>query len=317
MTSAPPLSTGDACGACCPVCRARRSSLFARTRDVEYFTSPAQFEYFRCEECRAVFLKHPPMEQLPVIYPGNYYSFQPATASLASRVKDALDKRLFRWCLAQLPPGDLAVMDVGGGTGYQLDLVRAVEARVKKTTVVDLDPDAETIARKHGHEYFHGRIEDFQSPIRYHLVLALNLIEHVADPLAVLTKMQECLAPGGMIVIKTPNLDSWDARLFRHHNWGGFHCPRHWVLFDEVSFLALARRAWLVPIQMKLTQGAPFWAVSFLAALHARGWIKLGPSRPAFTHPLYKLFILLFAAFDFLRSPFAKTSQMFCVLCRA
>jgi 2-polyprenyl-3-methyl-5-hydroxy-6-metoxy-1,4-benzoquinol methylase len=301
------------CGACGNFDTAR----YSVARDVEYFTSGAAFTYVQCRGCGAVSLANPPVDQLSRIYPPNYYSFQPVQKSLALRVKDALDKRVFRGCLGRLPIRPLAVMDVGGGIGYQLDLIRNLDRRVVTTTVVDLDSQAETIAQGHGHSYFHGRIEDYESTIRYDLVLALNLIEHVVNPLEVLTKLKNCLTPEGMILIKTPNIDSLDARLFRHTNWGGYHCPRHWVLFDKRSFLSLASKAGLAPVQFKYTQGAPFWAISFLAKLHKRGCVRLDAEHPTFTHPLYKLFIILFAAFDLLRGPVAKPSQMFCVLRRA
>jgi len=41
----------------------------------------------------------------------------------------------------------------------------------------------------------------------------------VRDPVAVLQKMSGMLAPDGLILIKTPNYDSLDARIFRHRNW--------------------------------------------------------------------------------------------------
>ena len=31
--------------------------------------------------------------------------------------------------------------------------------------------------------------------------------------------------------MKTPNVEGLDAKLLRHRNWGGYHAPRHWVLF--------------------------------------------------------------------------------------
>jgi SAM-dependent methyltransferase len=196
------------------------------------------------------------------------------------------------------------------------NLIRALDTRVALTTVVDLDPQAETLAKANGHEYFHGRIEDYQPAKRFDFILALNLIEHLANPSEVLVKLRECLTTEGMLLIKTPNIDSLDARLFRHRNWGGFHCPRHWVLFDKASFLHVAREAGLSVLQFKFTQGAPFWAVSILAALRKRGLVRLDASRPAFRHPLYRLLIVLFGAFDLMRSPFASPSQMFCILRR-
>lgn len=301
----------------CPACNATDTMPYASVRDVEYFTSSDVFEYVQCARCQALSLLNPPIDRLAQIYPPNYYSFQAVEKSVALRAKDALDKRLFRACLRKLPDRSLAVMDVGGGIGYQLDIIRHLDRRVTVSTVVDLDPQAEAVAREHGHFYFHGRIEDYEPETKYDLILALNLIEHVANPLEVLTKFRNCLTPEGMILIKTPNIDSLDARLFRHRNWGGFHCPRHWVLFDKPSFLALAARTGLKALSFKYTQGAPFWAVSCLAALQEHGLIRLDATHPAFRHSLYKLLVVIFAAFDLLRAPVSKPSQMFCVLGRA
>jgi SAM-dependent methyltransferase len=286
-------------------------------RDVEYFTSNQEFAYVLCQDCGAVSLVDPPVHDLARIYPPNYYSFQTGGPGLAQRVKDVLDKRLFRGCLQQLPASSLAVMDVGGGSGYQLSLIRQIEPRVQKTLVVDLDARAKSLAEGQGHLYFHGRIEDYQPQAPFDLILALNLIEHVANPGEVLLKLKDCLSPTGLLLIKTPNLDSLDQRLFRHKNWGGFHCPRHWVLFTKESFLALTAQVGLAAAHFSYTQGAPFWAVSVLAALQRRKWIRLDGAHPAYQHPLYRVFIILFAAFDFVRRPWAKPSQMFVILRRA
>jgi hypothetical protein len=139
----------------------------------------------------------------------------------------------------------------------------------------------------------------------------------VTDPGAVLKKLRECLSPEGMLLLKTPNIDSLDARLFKDRDWGGFHCPRHFVLFDKRCLLALAEKSGLKAKVFKYTQGAPFWSVSCLAALRRLGLVRMDSAHPAFTHPLYKFFLLIFGAFDVLRSPFAKTSQMFCIFERA
>ena len=123
--------------------------------------------------------------------------------------------------------------------------------------------------------------------------------------------MRGLLAPGGRILVKTPNHDSLDARLFRHRSWGGYHCPRHWVIFTPESFARAARAAGLGIERTALTQGAPFWAVSVLEALGRRGWAKVDRARPMCRHPLFGPLLGLFAAIDILRKPFARTSQMF------
>ena len=300
----------------CAACASSETQPYAQARDVEYFTSARQFTYVRCANCGALSLVNPPIDELALIYPSNYYSFQPTDNSLGLRIKDALDRRLFRRCLKQLPDRPLALMDVGGGSGHQLTLIRDLDVRVQKTLIADLDVKAESLARAAGHSYFLGRIEEYQPDTEFDLILALNLIEHVANPLEVMTKLKDCLSPPGMVLVKTPNIDSLDHRLFRHKNWGGYHCPRHWTLFDRESFLKLASEAGLRVTYFAYTQGAPFWALSILAAL--KGKLYHGdPRHPTYQHPLYPALTLLFAAGDFLRRPFAKTSQMFVILMRA
>jgi SAM-dependent methyltransferase len=144
----------------------------------------------------------------------------------------------------------------------------------------------------------------------------LNIVEHVENPLEILEKIHRLLSPHGRVLIKTPNYESLDARIFRHRNWAGFHCPRHWVIFTKESIYALVERANLRVVDFAYTQGAPFWAISMLSWMERRGWASITNMRPATYHALYPLFCAFFASFDFARKPFAKTSQMFVVLGR-
>jgi 2-polyprenyl-3-methyl-5-hydroxy-6-metoxy-1,4-benzoquinol methylase len=223
---------------------------------------------------------------------------------------------VFRSVLRQVPGATLSVLDVGGGAGWQLNAARECDSRVTFTQVIDFDTGARDLAKGNGHEFFCGRIEDFESSRRFDLILLLNLIEHVQDPLAVLQKLRANLTPAGVILVKTPNYDSLDARLFRHRNWGGYHAPRHWVIFTRASFERLAHQAGLRIRSFKYTQGAPFWATSILFELARRGLIRVTKERPAVYHPLFAPLAGLAAGFDFIRQPFAKLSQMVLVLQR-
>ena len=122
------------------------------------------------------------------------------------------------------------------------------------------------------------------------------------------------LAPGGIILIKTPNTESWDARLFRKSYWGGLHCPRHWIIFSEKSFRLLVSKTKLSVSSLRYTQGGVFWAFSIIIYLHRKKILKVTRDRPVIFHPLFPLISSFFAAFDFIRRPLAKTSQMFIVL---
>ncbi len=300
----------------CLACGARDTTPWATARDVEYRTSDDAWTFHRCRACGVLFIDPVPADRLATIYPPTYYAYAPPSRSLVHAVKDRLDRRFFRGVLADVRGTALRALDVGGGAGVELAALRASDPRVTDTWVVDLDPGAAAVARANGHAYFCGRIEDFVPDRPFDVVLLLNLIEHVADPGAVLRKVAALLAPGGVVVVKTPNHDAWDARLFRHRSWAGLHCPRHWVVFTRESFARLAGDAGLEVRRATYTQGAPFWAASVLAWLAGRGLARITPERPVVRHPLFAPLAGAFAAFDFARRPLAKTSQMLFVLAK-
>jgi 2-polyprenyl-3-methyl-5-hydroxy-6-metoxy-1,4-benzoquinol methylase len=301
----------------CPSCGAVGGDAWTTAIDAEYCTTADTFAYLRCPACNVLYIDPIPESRLSEIYPSNYYSFRAPAQSFATRVKDALDARLWKRLLRSLPGDSLRLLDVGGGAGWQLSGVKRLDPRVQFTQVVDLDPAAAEQARSNGHAYHCGRVEDFETDQRFDLILMLNLIEHVSAPGDVLAKMRELLSPNGILLLKTPNYDAWDARIFRHTNWAGYHCPRHWVLFTRPSLEALVEKKGLQVRSFSYTQGAPFWAASFLGWLARRGLVSITRERPAVYHPAFGLLSMLFAALDFARMPFAKTSQMVLALGRA
>lgn len=298
----------------CLACGSDNFQEWSRCRDIEYYTTDDVFTFYKCLDCDVLFIDPVPLDRLSEIYPSNYYSFAAQKPSLINNVKKRLDSSRFRRIFQQIDQPELNILDIGGGAGWQLNALREIDSRVRFTQVVDIDPKAEQLARENNHEYFCGTIENFTTGKKFHLILLLNLIEHVADPTAVLQKVGTLLADGGVALLQTPNYDSLDERLFRKRNWGGYHCPRHWVLFTQDSFIKTVERAGLRVKSFAYTQGAPFWAVSMLGLLKDNNLAQVSTDSPAFRNPLFGILSALFAGFDFARSPFSKTSQMFITL---
>jgi 2-polyprenyl-3-methyl-5-hydroxy-6-metoxy-1,4-benzoquinol methylase len=298
----------------CPVCQKKKISLWSTAKDYEYFSVKEEFNYYNCNDCNTIFIYSIPVTQLKNIYPSNYYSFVNRGNNAVIFLKEWLDKRFFKKILKQITGNYLQVLDIGGGTGWIPDVLKKTDKRVSFVQIVDIDPASKGIANAKGHAYFEGTIEEFTTDKKFDLILMLNLIEHVADPLAVLKKAESLLYPGGIIVVKTPNTNSLDARLYKKTYWGGLHCPRHWIIFSEKSFRHLLNSTKLKVKKLIYTQGAPFWAFSIIALLHRRKIVHITPGKPIVFHWLFAPLSAVFAIFDFIRSPFAKTSQMFIVL---
>jgi len=298
----------------CPVCQQKNIELWSVAKDYEYFSVPDEFSYYQCISCGAIFIHPVPLSLLKKIYPPNYYSFVNKGKNIVVKTKEWLDKRFFKKILAQLPGDSLCALDVGGGTGWMLDVLKATDNRISFTQSVDIDTEAKNIAEAKGHAYFEGTIEEFDTNKKFDLILMLNLIEHVADPLAVLQKAETLLSTDGIIIIKTPNTESFDARLYKKTYWGGLHCPRHWVIFSQKSFRHLLLSTNLVVKKLTYTQGAPFWAFSIIASLYRKKIVHISAKKPIIFHWLFAPLSAGFALFDFFRRPFAKTSQMFILL---
>ena len=141
------------------------------------------------------------------------------------------------------------------------------------------------------------------------------MIEHVDDPRAVVESVVEWLRPGGVFAVETPNIDSWDARLFASGLWGGYHIPRHWNLFTPETLARLLESCGLEVRRTTHQPGHAFWMYSFHHELrfgrHRRPWLA-----PIFD-PFRSLPVLAaFTAFDLARAAAGRRTSAMLMLAR-
>jgi 2-polyprenyl-6-hydroxyphenyl methylase / 3-demethylubiquinone-9 3-methyltransferase len=104
------------------------------------------------------------------------------------------------------PLGNKTALDVGCGAGLLAEPLARLGAAV---TAVDAAPELIEAARAHATaqglaiEYRTLGVEALDG--QYDLVTAMEVIEHVADPQAFVTSLAERLAPGGLLILSTPN----------------------------------------------------------------------------------------------------------------
>lgn len=102
-----------------------------------------------------------------------------------------------------------SVLDIGCGTGLLLKRLAALHP----ATYVGVDA-----APSHPTSGWTYRSADFTQGLpaadgEFDLVVAGEVIEHVPDPDALLAEIRRVLAPGGTLVISTPNLVCWANRV--------------------------------------------------------------------------------------------------------
>lgn len=229
----------------CCICGTRDAEPVAVGEDFEYRTSPDSFLAVRCTRCGVVYLDpRPTRRELPTIYPDRYhaFAFTEDRFGFVHRVRSRLEARRLLRALSGLPE-DAAVLDVGCGDGFHLDLLRAHGPRGWRLEGVDLDPRAVDAAERRGLAVHRGSVEDLDlGEGRFHAALLIQTVEHLADPARVLAAVRRLLVPGGRLLVVTDNTGSLDFALAKRRHWGGYHWPRHWYLFDAPALRALAAR---------------------------------------------------------------------------
>lgn len=300
----------------CPLCKSRDVKLLTSVRDVEYFTSDLFYNYFNCKFCKSIFLNKPPVNQLHRIYPSAYYSFESNDRSFFHQFleysKSYLDKLNFKKSLRKIDAKKIYTLDIGGGTGYMSNVLKDSDRRVFETTILDIDSKAKSTANKNGHKFLTSTIENLNIKNKFNYVLMLNLIEHVYDPLKVLKIVKKSMKRSGLLLIKTPNTLSLNRKIFSKVYWGGYHAPRHWIIFNKQSFSNLAKKSGFIVEDFSYTQGAPQWAASILGTVNIIFSIK--SKKPMHLRFSFILLLFFFAVFDFATSFLIKTDQMYFLL---
>lgn len=272
----------------CPLCDHDRHAPFAAGYDYELRTCQNLWRFVRCAQCAHVWLNpRPAVSTLSAIYPPHYYAYQytKTVASLALAVKNALDRRKFASLARSLARPPQSFCDAGCGDGRYLRFAR--DAGINPARIHGLELDDRTVERikADGFNAYNARVEDCTSiaPASLDLITMFHVIEHVDDPRRVVKRLAEWLAPGGVLALETPNLDSLDARLFKRTFWGGYHIPRHWNLFTPDSLARLLTSAGLKVLDTRFQTGHSFWMYSFHHAVRYAGGEKA--SRPRLSRP--------------------------------
>lgn len=243
--------------------------------DFEYATTDVTFAFKRCEPCDLLFLDpRPRPDALHVIYPPDYYSFtgEDEPRGLVGFFRNLWERRKVRDYTRWLAPGPRRILDVGCGTGRLLSLLRDVGEPTWAYCGIELDERAVEAARARGFDARRARVEQYEPDGPFDLIVLQQVIEHVADPLGIMRTLASWLAPGGVVVLETPNLGGWDYRLFRQRLWGGYHFPRHWVLFTRASLRRLAEAAGLEVVEQRSLMSLSFWSWSIHHWMLDRGW---------------------------------------------
>jgi 2-polyprenyl-3-methyl-5-hydroxy-6-metoxy-1,4-benzoquinol methylase len=273
----------------CPLCLSPRIALFIKgTIDAENLSAAdfkitdshygSRWTFFSCRNCGFVFANPAPGQ-------GDISKFYSALADEEYSQEEEGRGRNFACILKRLGPlaaPGASLLDVGAASGIFLSLARGAGFRV-----TGIEPSASLVAdaeRLYGLKLFRGTVEQFPAGETFGVITLLDVLEHVIDPGTFLAAVNALLAPGGMLVIVTPDSGSLAARIMGGRWW--HYRAAHLNFFNRRSldwllqkngFVTVRRErfAWNFSAYYLLTRLLPFFKANALQTRLKKLHLKL------------------------------------------
>jgi len=279
----------------CPVCGSSQYDiLYDKLTDRVFFCAPGEWTFVKCNGCHAVFLNpRPNIETIHLAYE-NYYTHkeekvklsinasEKSSISFKSKLRNGylnstynvdyspsykigkliVNNILGTGFIRHLPSKLGILADIGCGNG---DYLRFIQKLGWEGWGVDLDINAITYAKSTGLNVRQSGLPNTGLPTdKFDYVTLNQVIEHIHDPHSALKEIYRILKPGGIVLIATPNLESFTHKRFQS-NWIQLDPPRHLILYtykilnnlllqEEFTNIQPKRSAFLAPWSYKGSQ---------------------------------------------------------------
>lgn len=193
------------------------------------------FRMVSCARCEFGFAEPvPAAHALAPIYETEYWDDALSGPDVLS---PSADTDLVHGFLERLGNGGRTVLEVGCGQGT---LLFGLQERGLKVAGQDLSANsARTLEREHGVRIWREPIGSVVTDERYDCIVTRHVIEHSVTPRADLAWMRDHLAPGGILVLLTPNRRSLAAEILGP-TWEWFVPPIHVGYFSPRSMQVAA-----------------------------------------------------------------------------
>jgi len=233
----------------CPICHKSVKLLFDKAKD--YFilngNSP-DFKIFNCESC-GLASSQPDLtdEELKDYYPEEYEAYvqKKSLEGFLQILKYQSDLKLIKKIVAK---ERASLFEVGAGRGEFL-----AQAKKNGFDVSGLEPSA--AGRRAAKNLFNielldGFADKLNLKEKYDVIVMRHVFEHIGDPVRILKIIKSGLANNGIIFLKLPRLDSWEAKVFKKY-WHGYDLPRHRFHYSAKGIIKMLKNSGFDLIKIK------------------------------------------------------------------
>lgn len=210
----------------CPSCETK-----VRTARYKYIQNGKESRIYRCSTCGLMFARPILIHELSQRQMDSVDDAELFNNPLLKKLhENFIIKKEILSVRKILHKKDFSLLDIGCGTGWTSNIWKKEGA-----SVTGLEPSAvrSKIAReRYGLRIIPSYIEHFENTEKFDVIIMRHIIEHLENPLSVLTKVKQHLTKGGLILIVVPNIDCIGRYIFGTR-WS-------WILPGTAIFLTLS-----------------------------------------------------------------------------
>lgn len=203
-----------------------------------------ELEIMRCMECTSIYCPYTPWYTSRDYYDSYYEQRFCDEPPIVARRLSEITAEFSGYRLTN------RLLDVGCGSGL---LLQAARDNGWNAQAVDVSASSVEQVRELGFDVFHGELSEAKfEPGQFDVVTAVELLEHLVDPLKVVSEVHRLLRTGGMFWITTPNVRSLTARV-KGLDWRSISPPEHLQLFSIEGLRQLFVRAGFREVRCETT----------------------------------------------------------------
>lgn len=215
------------------------------SNEYELFKEIDSHRLVKCKRCGLVYLnpRLTPRQEVNEEYSADYYIkiFLRQESKTKEEIEEEVNKNIGR---AEEISGECnkggKILDIGCGLGFFMACLKRYGWDV---TGIDISEWATNFAKeKLGLNVFTGIIENIEFNTQFDVITIYHVLEHLSDPLKTLRRITEIIANEGILIIKGPNLASFDA-IWHGRNWRGYDDRTHRYYFTPKTYEMILEKA--------------------------------------------------------------------------